>query len=321
MSDAGARAAGYVLGVGIATLDIVNEVATYPQEDAEVRALAQRQVRGGNVTNSLVVLSQLGHPCTWAGTLGDDPPSAVVLADLDRHAIDTRLVVRHPGRCTPTSYIALSRATGTRTIVHHRDLPELAPSDLAAGLTAQWDWLGVGCAWVHFEGRNPVALGPMLRLVRDCLPGVPVSVELEKVRPGGEQLPDGLDLILFSRAYASAMGATDPVAFLADQGAALGGAPLRPRLGGAGCLRLDAGGRVRPCPGLAPRTAGRYPGGRRRLQRRGDRRPAAGMCPARCPRACQPPGRVQVWSAGAIGPGRGRGRRGFSVTRQALGRR
>jgi ketohexokinase len=217
MSDAGARAAGYVLGVGIATLDIVNEVATYPQEDAEVRALAQRQVRGGNVTNSLVVLSQLGHPCTWAGTLGDDPPSALVLADLDRHAIDTRLVVRHPGRCTPTSYIALSRATGTRTIVHHRDLPELAPSDLAAGLTAQWDWLGVGCAWVHFEGRNPVALGPMLRLVRDCLPGVPVSVELEKVRPGGEQLPDGLDLILFSRAYASAMGAADPVAFLADQ--------------------------------------------------------------------------------------------------------
>ena len=133
MSDAGATPAGCVLGVGTATLDIVNEVATYPQEDAEVRALGQRQMRGGNVTNSLVVLSQLGHPCAWAGTLGDDPASALILTDLDRHGVDTRLVVRHPGRFTPTSYIALSRATGTRTIVHHRDLPELAPSDLAAG--------------------------------------------------------------------------------------------------------------------------------------------------------------------------------------------
>lgn len=216
MSDAGANPAGCVLGVGIATLDIVNEVATYPEEDAEVRALAQRQVRGGNVTNSLVVLSQLGHPCAWAGTLGDEPASALILADLDRHGVDTRLVVRHPGRCTPTSYIALSRATGTRTIVHHRDLPELAPFDLAAGLAAQWDWLGAGCRWVHFEGRNTEETAAMLRLVRERLPGVPISLELEKLRPGCEQLLQGPDLILFSRSFAQDTGASDPVTFLTD---------------------------------------------------------------------------------------------------------
>lgn len=217
MSDAGLGRGGRILGVGIATLDIVNEVATYPAEDAEVRALAQRQVRGGNVANSLVVLSQLGHPCAWAGTLGDDQASRLILADLERHAIDTRLAVRHAGRCTPTSYIALSRATGTRTIVHYRDLPELTAGDLAAGLAAQWGWLGSGCTWVHFEGRSPEDTAAMLRLVRDRLPGVPISLELEKIRPGGEHLLEGPDLILFSRAYALALGASDPVRFLTDQ--------------------------------------------------------------------------------------------------------
>jgi len=214
MCDSAGGSWGWSLGVGIATLDVVNEVAAYPPEDAEVRALAQRQVRGGNVTNSLVALSQLGHTCAWAGTLGDDSASGLILADLERYAIDTRLAFRHPGRSTPTSYIALSRATGTRTIVHYRDLPELSAAELDAGLAIQWDWLGAGCRWVHFEGRNTEETVTLLRLVRERLPGVPISLELEKLRPGCEQLLQGPDLILFSRSFAQATGASDPAPFL-----------------------------------------------------------------------------------------------------------
>jgi ketohexokinase len=220
-AEAGQEAAGQgagVLGVGIATLDIVNEVEVYPSEDAEVRALAQRRVRGGNVTNSLVVLSQLGRACAWAGTLGDDPASGAILADLERYGIDTRLAVRHPGCSTPTSFVALSRETGSRTILHYRDLPELTAADLEGGLADADGWLERGFAWVHFEGRSPEDTAAMVRLVRERLPGARISVELEKVRPGGERLLDGPDLLLFSRAYARALGATDPIAFLAGQG-------------------------------------------------------------------------------------------------------
>ena len=62
-----------ILGVGIATLDIINTVDGYPAEDSEVRAIHQRICRGGNATNTLVVLSQLGHRCAWAGVLADEP--------------------------------------------------------------------------------------------------------------------------------------------------------------------------------------------------------------------------------------------------------
>jgi len=200
---------GAILGVGIVTLDLVNQVDSYPVEDAEIRALSQRRTRGGNVANSLGVLSQLGHVCRWVGTLADDDASRWVCTDFARQDIDTSDAVVHPGGATPTSYITLSRATGSRTIVHHRDLPELDEKAFA-----RVPLEGVG--WVHFEGRNPVATGCMMDRVRRFAPGIRVSLELEKPRDGIEVLLDRPDLILAGRAYAEALGFDAPDAFVAD---------------------------------------------------------------------------------------------------------
>ena len=60
-----------ILCVGIATLDIINQVERYPAEDSEVRALAQQQRVGGNAANTAMVLAQLGDAVTWVGNLGD----------------------------------------------------------------------------------------------------------------------------------------------------------------------------------------------------------------------------------------------------------
>ncbi|MEW8046344.1 MAG: PfkB family carbohydrate kinase, partial [Candidatus Thiodiazotropha sp.] len=113
-----------VLAVGGATLDIINRVAAFPDEDDELRAAAQRQCRGGNATNTLVVLTQLGHHCSWAGTLGDDAASRFIMRDLQQCGVDTEWATIQPGGVTPTSHIIASQATGSRTIIHYRDLPE-----------------------------------------------------------------------------------------------------------------------------------------------------------------------------------------------------
>jgi ketohexokinase len=216
-----ADSAGAVLGVGIATLDIVNAVAAYPPEDAEVRAAGQRIARGGNVANTLDVLAQLGRRCAWAGVLAADAGAVRILADLDACGIDHAQAVRVPGGTTPTSYITLSRATGSRTIVHHRDLPELTAADFARVPLAPY-------GWVHFEGRHPAETAQMLARVRHKQPGLPVSVEIEKRRDGIEALYPGADVLIFARAFvqaASGAAAGDPRAFLAQM-AALTDAPL-----------------------------------------------------------------------------------------------
>ncbi|MCU7924296.1 MAG: ketohexokinase [Candidatus Thiodiazotropha sp. (ex Dulcina madagascariensis)] len=191
-----------VLAVGVATLDIINIVATYPREDDELRASAQRTGRGGNATNTLVVLSRLGHDCSWVGMLADDPASHQVLQDLHEHQVDTRWVCVYPGGVTPTSCILSSQATGSRTIVHYRDLPEYEAADFEAVDLAAFDWL-------HFEGRNVPSCEAMLKRVRQAPRPPAISLEIEKPREGIERLLSFADVVLLSRAYAIARGCAD----------------------------------------------------------------------------------------------------------------
>jgi ketohexokinase len=230
--------AGTVLGVGIATIDVINEVAVYPREDDEVRALTHRTCRGGNATNSLAVLAQLGHACTWAGTLAGDTNSGEILADLERRGIDAGSCVRHEGGRTPTSFVTLSRSNGSRTIVHHRDLPELRAEDFARIPLA-----GVG--WVHFEGRNPRETAVMLRDCSARLPGGGISLEVEKHREGIERLFDAPRVLIFSRGYAQSRGYGDPRRFIRDQWALTGARLLVLPWGRDGAYAQERGGDVR----------------------------------------------------------------------------
>jgi len=183
-----------VIGVGIATLDIINSVDGYPAEDSEVRASAQRICRGGNVTNTLVVLAQLGHRCFWAGTLADEPDGARVISDLERYHIDSSYCRIVSGGKVPTSYIAHNLKNGSRTIIHHRDLPEFSFNDFTQIDLSMCDWL-------HFEGRNVEETHKMLLRVTENHPALPCSLEIEKPRPGIEALYKFVGLLLFSRNY------------------------------------------------------------------------------------------------------------------------
>lgn len=196
-----------ILAVGNATLDIINLVDTYPQEDQEVRALSQQRCRGGNATNSLVVLSQLGHRCAWAGTLATEPDAETIKADLQKHQIDLSAVHTVAYGKVPTSYVSLSRSNGSRTIVHFRDLPEYQANHFAALDIQRFDW-------IHFEGRNLDQVKPMLEHMRRNHPRIPCSIEAEKPREGIEQLFPLADLLMFSREFAQHKGYEDAGEFL-----------------------------------------------------------------------------------------------------------
>ena len=113
-----------ILAIGNATLDIVNTVDHYPQEDSETRAVSQRMVLGGNAANSLHVLRQLNHTSHFMGVLAYDALGHFVKDEFSRLGIGAGLCFATHGR-TPTSYITLNQQNGSRTIVHYRDLPEL----------------------------------------------------------------------------------------------------------------------------------------------------------------------------------------------------
>lgn len=233
-----------MLGIGIATLDIVNEVERYPREDEEVRAVAQHVRRGGNATNTLVVLSQLGHDCRWGGVLVDEPDGARIREDLARHRIDVSgCRVLDAGK-VPTSYIVLSRETASRTIVHHRDLPEFTFKDFRR-LSLEVDWL-------HFEARNIAETRRMLEHARAECPALPCSLEVEKPRPAIESVLSFPDVLLFSRAFAAHHGLQSPEALLGWARERAPRALLFTGWGAAGAWALDRDDSLHHAPAEPP---------------------------------------------------------------------
>lgn len=192
-----------ILGVGGATLDIIDSLPAYPLEDSEQRALSRRISRGGNAANTLVVLSRLGHDCSWAGTLAGDAAAGQIVGDLADHGIDIRWAKRLPGGMTPTSYILLSRATASRTIIHYRELEEYPAEAFAAIDLAPFDW-------IHFEGRHVADCASMLKRARGEASRLRISLEVEKPRTGIEGLFPHADVLIFSRGYAEALGHVEP---------------------------------------------------------------------------------------------------------------
>ena len=234
-----------ILAVGIATLDIINRVDRFPNEDDEVRAISQRICRGGNATNTLTILSQLGHQCHWAGVLADEPDARHIEDDLQRHHINTHAVERIPHGKVPTSYITHHLNNGSRTIVHYRDLPEYSFAAFKQIDLTPFDW-------IHFEGRNVAETEKMLAWYRRKRLNLPCSIEVEKERDGIDELFKHADLLLFSKPFAQGRGHDDALSLLKA---------IRPRArntclictwGEAGAWALDVDGQEYHSPAFPP---------------------------------------------------------------------
>lgn len=232
----------FILLTGNATLDISNLVDHYPHEDEEIRALQQWLSSGGNAANMAKVLAAHRHRCDFCGVIAQDSDGDHIFTDLAEKSVGLDHVVRQPGK-SPVSYITVNRQNGSRTIVHYRDLPELSAADFCRIPVAHYDWL-------HFEGRNVAELAQMLAYTHDNVFDQPVSLEIEKVREGLEELIPQVDLVMFPRAYAQAQGFHDAESFLRDRQARHGMVWMTCTWGDAGAWAIDQLGVVFHAPAL-----------------------------------------------------------------------
>jgi len=196
-----------IMAVGIATIDIINDVDSYPEEDSEVRICSQSITRGGNATNTLVILSQLGHNCFWAGTLAQDSNTKIIIDNLNKHQIDHSHTEIIQKAANPTSYILLSRDNSSRSITHYRDLIEYSFNSFSLIQLHDFDWL-------HFEGRNVQQVLQLMAFCKTHFPNLKISLEVEKNRPQIECLFNYADVLLFSKQYAISKGFYSADSFL-----------------------------------------------------------------------------------------------------------
>ncbi|XP_041265922.1 ketohexokinase-like [Onychostruthus taczanowskii] len=134
-----------ILCVGLVCLDIISVVEAFPAEDSDTRCVSQRWQRGGNASNSCTVLSLLGAPCAFMGSLTPGPAADFIAADFHRRGVDTAPVAWQPRGAVPCAVCLVNAASGSRTIVlHDTNLPDVTARDFERVDLSQY-------RWIHFE--------------------------------------------------------------------------------------------------------------------------------------------------------------------------
>lgn len=172
-----------ILCVGLVCMDLIQMCEAFPKEDSDQRCLEQRWQRGGNASNNCTVLSQLGAPCEFFGTVSKGVFADYVLNDFRELNISCENCIVHENCDFPLSSVIINKVNGSRTIIHsNRNLPELTAEDFHKLDISKY-------SWIHFEGRrNTSDISAMMRRVihyneeerSEHQPRVKISVELEK---------------------------------------------------------------------------------------------------------------------------------------------
>ncbi|XP_007969366.1 ketohexokinase isoform X1 [Chlorocebus sabaeus] len=195
-----------ILCVGLVVLDVISLVDKYPKEDSEIRCLSQRWQRGGNASNSCTVLSLLGAPCAFMGSMAPGHVADFVLDDLRRYSVDLRYMVFQTTGSVPIATVIINEASGSRTILYYdRSLPDVSATDFEKVDLTQFKW-------IHIEGRNASEQVKMLQRIDAHNTRQPpeqkirVSVEVEKPREELFQLFGYGDVVFVSKDVAKHLG-------------------------------------------------------------------------------------------------------------------
>ena len=127
-----------ILGIGVVAVDDVLYVDHYPAADQKVRVLRHRRCIGGQIGRAMITVARLGGVAQFAGTIGHDDLSAIVLKRFDREGVCTAHAVFREDAKPCHSTIIVDETAHTRTIFghvtgHFGADPELPAEDVIAG--------------------------------------------------------------------------------------------------------------------------------------------------------------------------------------------
>ena len=182
-----------VLGLGVACVDMIATVDTFPRPDDKIRALDVDLFSGGNIGNTLTAISKLGAARTKVLTkIGNDSNGRFVLNDFKAAGIETEDVIVTSTSPTLMVYIIADR-NGTRTCIAAPPKEEVEPTEVLEKLSissnkfhhqqlqkATTDILD-GVTLVHLDSRHTAAAVSLAKAANQR--GIPVSIDVEKDRP------------------------------------------------------------------------------------------------------------------------------------------
>ena len=194
----------HVLCTGIAVLDMVFRVASFPRPDMKTQASEFRTINGGNAANAAVAIAHLGARASFSGPFGGpagtDSVGDTMLRLAAREGIACVDCPRVDGVTSPLSAISID-GRGERAIVNFRDdaLMAARPRD-AAALIANADAV---IADNRFPGFVSEICSAALKR------GIPVVLDADEPRHDSNMLLTQVSHVVFSAEGLRATAGTD----------------------------------------------------------------------------------------------------------------
>jgi sulfofructose kinase len=182
-----------LVGVGLNATDTLLLVSKYPQQGGKVAFEREILSPGGQVATALACCSKLGLRTKYIGAVGDDQRGDIQIASLRDAGLNLDDIEIRAGCANQSAYIVIDQSTGERTIFWHR--PDCLTID-PARITPE----KITCArMLHVDGHDTPAVARAARIARDH--GIPVSVDVDNVYPGFDQVLACVDYLVGSTEF------------------------------------------------------------------------------------------------------------------------
>lgn len=192
-----------VVGLGLNAVDSLVVVDHYPAFNTKVPLRSHQRSPGGQIATAMVALARLGKQTRYIGKVGDDELGDFQRRSLENDYVECAHLFSVPGAETQTAYIIIDAASGERTIIWHHDQKlNFIPHELSEAIITSGKIL-------HLDGYSVAASIQAAQWARAA--GIPVSIDIDEVYPGVENLLPLVDFLIASSEFpALATGEPDP---------------------------------------------------------------------------------------------------------------
>lgn len=177
-----------VFGFGTNAVDFLISVPEYPSYGSKVELANYVRSAGGEVATTMVGLQRLGMRTSYAGHFGDDDAGRFGTSSMEDEGVDLDFSEVVAGAETQIAFIVIDQKTGERTVIWKRDEKlRFAQKDAPVAAIEK-------CRLLHMSPHDTHACIRLAERARSL--GVPVSVDIDNVFDGIEELLPLVDILI-----------------------------------------------------------------------------------------------------------------------------
>ena len=186
-----------VVGLGECSVDEVWVVPQQPEWSGKQHAVRRDRLGGGQVATAMVAVARLGLKAAYLGAVGDDLAGRLVLDGLREESVDVTHVRVVAGASTREALILVDAASGERSVIEHLDKRVVLPHDQIEGAVI------ASSRVLHVDATQMGTSLAAAKIARAH--GVVVSIDVDHVRPGLDELLELVDICVVSESVPHAL--------------------------------------------------------------------------------------------------------------------